>query len=331
MTINARTFEVLYIIRQRALRDLPTTMDDISTFIADRRKDAPDIYGKAYIAPSALVPLLDRLTTGEGLLTLDSHEYEFTPKGSQMADLLVYIDACSANFIENYKEMIALAVLQQRQRIGQGPVSPREASAISNISLDSARRGLAALVEKGLCIEDRSERTPTYSVQAPVAAPTLADKSATATDIEATAHVPLDEDDPIAATLANIGEEDESWITAGGAPPPEDEVDLLPVALSGILGDDGPDEDEPRDDDGPREGEPELVVTLIGLRTNDPEVDDPTADPYAWENVSPEERAEFITQAKACGLDLEEFVSALNQRHQRKLRCAIFGTATPLG
>ena len=38
MSVSARTFQVLYIIRERALQDLPTKLPDFSEFIADRRR-----------------------------------------------------------------------------------------------------------------------------------------------------------------------------------------------------------------------------------------------------------------------------------------------------
>ena len=156
MAVNARTFQILYIVRQRAVADQTTSSGEISEFIADRRKSAPESYGKAYIAPSALTQMLQRMTTVEHLLTVDDGVYEFTPQGSQMADLLVDVDACSDLFIDSYKEAVCLAVLQQRQRLGQPPANPREVAAIANISLDSARRGLTALAEHDKIVEDRS-------------------------------------------------------------------------------------------------------------------------------------------------------------------------------
>ena len=165
MAVNARTFQILYIVRARASEDKPTRLDDFAEFIADRRKSAPDIYSRAYIAPSAMVPILQRMTTGDNLLTLDpvSHSYEFTPRGSQMADLLIDLDACSEQFIDNYKEKVCQAVLQQRQRLGQGAATAREVAAIANISLDSARRGLESLGDQGLA-EYTGDRTLVYSL-----------------------------------------------------------------------------------------------------------------------------------------------------------------------
>ena len=336
MAINARTFEILYIVRQRAVLDLPTKLDDFSEFIAARRKDAPDIYHRAYIAPSALAPLLHRMTTGEGVLTLGTNgEYELTPRGSQMADLLVGLDACSSGFLDNYKEAIGLAVLQQRQRLGQGPVNPREVSAIANISLDSARRGLTILAEHNKIVEDRTSRTPTYTMPEPVvpaddadedmpmATDRINDGGVTEADIEEAARLPLDdEEDPIASALRDLENEDDSWATAGPPPPPadEDEELELPLALGQILADDGPDDDEPAPP--PPSNDPFAFVPPRD--TEEPE-DLTKADPYAWEDV-PEEMLEgFVLRAKAAGMTLAEFLDGLNQLHEAQVRAALFG------
>jgi len=339
MAINARTFEILYIVRQRAMLDLPTKLEDFSEFIAARRKDAPDIYYRAYIAPSALVPLLHRMTTGEGLLTFGGHsqdcEYEFTPRGSQMADLLVDLDACTTRFLENYKEEICLAVLQQRQRLGQGPVNPREVAAIANISLDSARRGLEALASgnRGV-VEDRSERTPTYAIEA--ATPVEEDEDeggVTEADIEAAARIPLDEnEDPIRAALRDLENEDDAWATAGPPPPAadEDEELELPLALGQILADDGPDEEPP-----PKWSGDPFAFAPQGVEYEEHEedraeealrqLDKMPEDDYCWENVPAETREGIIIRAKAAGMPLNKFLFLLNQLHEAQVRAALFG------
>ena len=96
MAINARTFQILYIIRERAVADLATTAKHVSAFIMARRKDAPAIYSRSYIAPGAVQQILNRMTTGEGLLTLEDNEYLFTAKGSLMADLLAELEVAQA-------------------------------------------------------------------------------------------------------------------------------------------------------------------------------------------------------------------------------------------
>lgn len=328
MAINARTFEILYIVRQRAVLDLPTKLNDFSEFIAARRKTAPDIYHRAYIAPSALVPLLHRMTTGEGVLTLSiSGEYEFIPRGSQMADLLVDLDACTTRFIENYKEEICLAVLQQRQRLGQGSVNPREVAAIANISLDSARRGLEALIGTRGVVEDRSERTPTYAIEA--ATPVEEDdddEGVTEADIEAAARIPLDDDeDPIASALRDLENEDEAWATAGPPPPAADESDELelPLALGQILADEGPDDDEPV----PPAPSNDPFAFVPSAVAEEPEEDEDLtkADPYAWEDVPKEVLEGFVLRAKAAGMTLAGFLDGLNQLHEAQVRSALFG------
>jgi len=337
MSVSARTFQLLYIIRQRALDDQPTKLGDFSDFIAARRKDAPDIYYRAYIAPSALVPLLQRMTTEERVLTLDlsTREYEFTPMGSQMADLLVNLDACSSHFIDNYKEEICLAVLQQRQRLGQGAVSPREVSSISNISLDSARRGLEALAAEGKIVEDRSSRTPVYSLPAPpvveveddvepeelpVAKPPVSEE-----EIEKAARKGLD----IAAALAEIDEDDPTWACGvGPTPKVEDDEDILPLPLGKILQDDGPDveENSPHFTQDPFKFTPPPPPTAEELEEDD-DMDpqwEAEENPYNWNSVPAETREGLILRAKSAGVSLTDFFDILNALHEEKVRAALF-------
>jgi len=347
MATNARTFEILYIVRKRALLDSPTKFDDIMSFIANRRKTAPDIYGKAYIAPSALVPLLQRMTTGENLLTLtEDGEYEFTARGSQMADLLDGLDACSIHFMDGYKSKVCLAVLQQRIRLGQGPATPREVAAISNISLDSARRGLGVLVEVGEATEDRTARTPFYFIEnveenAKPSKPGLSVTTAlaqsglvaaeqdqlwaqaqeeeeeekeeevtnTVTDeeIEAAARRGL------AAALAEIDEDDDGWATSVPAtlvavPDDAEDGDLLPLPLGQILGDDGPDEE--------KASSAPTLSELVGAVID-------KVDPTGWNSVSPKVRALCTMQAQACGLSLNEFLDTILKANQNRMRVAL--------
>ena len=215
MTVNARTFQILYIVRARALMNQMTALEDFTNFIASERKTAPGIYRRAYIAPSAMVPLLHRMTTKDNLLTLSNYEeYEFTPQGSQIADLLTGIDGCSSWFIDNYKEIVCQAMLQQRQRLGLGATHAREIAAVANISLDSARRGLSKLVEKGIVEEITSASgtreyiivdVPTASkvetkddvvaIGADVESQEAVVDSKLLADVEAAACIPLNDDD----------------------------------------------------------------------------------------------------------------------------------------
>ena len=156
MAVNARTFQVLSIIRERALADLTTTQEDISEFIANHRKISPVNYNRAYISPSALASILDRMAGPDDLLSQGTkNEFWMSPMGSQMADLLVDIDGCSNLFIDNYKKMVCYAALQQRSRLGQGAATPNDIADATGLSGDSVRRGLSDLVVDHLVEEDR--------------------------------------------------------------------------------------------------------------------------------------------------------------------------------
>lgn len=343
MAVSARTFQILYVIRQRALEDLPTKFDDFGDFFSARRKQAPDIYGRAYIAPSALTPLLQRMTTGDNLLTLaEDGEYEFTPQGSQMADLLDGYDACSVHFIDDYKAKVCLAVLKQRQRLGQGPINPREAAALANISLDSARRGMTSLVEDGLAIEDRTERTPVYSAKLSAAAHAEIDDlvddliedhkpAVSEEEIEKAARIPLDEDDPIALALGEIDEDDTDWATRATVEQPEedDEADILPLPLGKILQDDGPDAEPPVNwpTSDPFEFAPKGVEFQQAEEGEQAEVEDAeeAAGFYDWNDVPVEIQKAFAARAKACGMTLNLFLAALNHRQESQVRAVLVG------
>lgn len=175
MAINGRTFQILYILRELAQQTGDLTLghgdwdgascSDISDFIARRRNMAPNIYDKAYISPSALETMVGRMASREGLLECHGLTYTATVKGSAMADLLTDIDACSTRFLDNYKPEVCIAALRQSVRLGNTDgLDARQVSAVSGISLDSARRGLAALVEQGLVTEHPDGRSSTYTV-----------------------------------------------------------------------------------------------------------------------------------------------------------------------
>ena len=342
MAINARTFQILYIIRERAVADLATTAKHVSAFIMARRKDAPAIYSRSYIAPGAVQQILNRMTTGEGLLTLEDNEYLFTAKGSLMADLLAELDACSDRFIDNYKELVSLAVLQQRQRLAQGAANPREVATIANISLDSARRGLSDLAAKDTVIEDRTHRTPTYKlpvVAVPVGPsdPAVVAANAAAFGAPNVSGIGKGTDafsdpsgiakaDPIADALAGI-DEDEGWAATGDAPPDQpDDEDLLPLALGKILQDDKADAPMAAfttDPDALGLSVPEPTFASV-----EPEVEKVT-DPYDWDSVTTEVRASHIASARACGMTLSGYFGALNHRHEEKIRLALFNHLRP--
>ena len=329
MAVNARTFQVLYVIRQRALADLDTTRTDIGEFIAGRRESAPESYDKAYIAPSALQLILQRMTTTDGLLMLEGKlAYGFTPKGSQMADLMQHLDGCSTWFIDNYKEAVSHAVLKQRSRLGQGRITPREVASIANISLDSARRGLAACFNEGNASEDRGERTPTYALidvaKADPESPEEIDKTYLAGDDEPP------EPGSIASALADIDESDD-WPIEGDQIP-EADPDSLVLKLGAILQDDGPDDeveelcshlanlgvDVGDETVGPQDEAPGP------FNLDDPADDEETFDDYDWRGVPPSIQNGFVLRAMAAGVTLAQFLDILGLTHERKIREALF-------
>lgn len=351
MAINARTFQLLYIIRQRALDDDETRLGDISTFINDRRSCAPSLYEKAYIAPSAIRDMVQRMTTVEGLLTLSDEGYlELTVKGSQMADLLSQIDACSSLFLDNYKEQVCLAALQQCQRLGTAPVTPREVAALANISLDSARRGLATAHERGDIIEDRSDRTPVYSLPTPTNTninPVSGDGPGIPrdgtdfiTDGEDGITTPggldnpaeegegfVDPVNPVAAALAGINDDDDLLPGETELQPrePVDDEDIL--FLGRILQDDDEvDDDEIDDDEGNVIDEDRLMarLSMAGALPADasPEADEPVPVEmfHEWANVPLNVQNIYMSMARASGMSLQVFLRRLLDRLQQDVR-----------
>jgi hypothetical protein len=181
------------------------------------------------------------MSTTEGLLSAeDGGAYQMTPLGSQMADLMADLDGCSDAFIEGYKEMVVKAALTQRHRLGQGPANQREIAAITNISLDSVRRGLLTLIEGGLVVEDKAGRVVVYSLVAPPVAATSQPTT-----------------DSIQDVLAGI--DDDDVLPVAPTPPEADEE--VPLSLGAILQDEGVEADPPPPEptpagDRPEAGEP---------------------------------------------------------------------------
>lgn len=164
--VNARTYQVLYIIRQLARADKDATATAISGFIAERRHAAPDTYANAYIPPGNLSESLQRLAQ-EGVLTRGP-AFQMTPKGSQMADVLDDVDACTTTFIEGYKGLIVEAALKQRVRVGLPPATQQDLAQATGLSVDSVRRGLSEL--EGKVITTATGRVQTYTLSSPPAA-----------------------------------------------------------------------------------------------------------------------------------------------------------------
>lgn len=301
MSVSARTFQVLYIIRQRALDDLSTRADDVGPFITARRKATPALYEQAYLSPAALSDLLNRMSTTEGLLTAESDgTYQMTPQGSQMADLLRDLNACSDSFIEGYKEQVVKAALQQRSRLGQGPTNQREIAALTNISLDSVRRGLLTLMENGTVVEDKAGRFQVYSLaQPPVVLPVVPDQPTPENPLAG-----FDDDDEVlpvppqvpldASDLASLDD---------GEPDPvvEEEVEEVPLSLGTIL----------QDDEGASE---EVTPSAVPA----------PSEPSVWAAVPADVQQVHIDIAKGLGLRLEVYLESLAQVTRRRLRNALF-------
>lgn len=311
MAINARTFQLLYIIRQRALvEDEKTTLDDMGEFIADRRDNAPNLYDKAYIAPSAMDQMVKRMAVGEGLVTRDTHgNIELTVKGSRMADLITDIDACSTYFLDNYKEAVCMAVLRQRERLGQGPVSPRECAVIANISLDSARRGLAAATERGDAEEMREGRATTYSVKsgAPVPRTPVSPDTPALSDNE----VEDDKSSSVREALADIDEED----FVPGLDLSDEDVDTLADLLS---------KEDEEDDEGEALTDPAAAAYEALADHIKTEVTKHADADASWDNVPDEVRVKLFHQATACGMTLAQFLSEISEANRRAMVAALF-------
>jgi len=360
MAVNARTYQILYIVRQRAQNDKKTTFDDFANFIAERRLSAPGAYSRAYINPGNMASNVHRMTTGDGLLTIDTvyRTYQLTALGSQMADLLVDIDACSDHFIENYKMLVCGGVLQQRRRLGwMGGVCTREVAANANISLDSARRGLTDLEESARSTGDKvhltfQDRNYYYSLLKPAPVPEV-DDAPIAVDEDPVKGTPVidddgsdpaalaegnvvaaedDEEDPIKAALAEINEDDSVPILPHTRWQPDD-PDL---SLEGIIDDDIIDDfdgkgDEADPGDSKRECGADNCADCLGdesCNCGDCDEDDHddcgAPSDYRWESVSPEVREGLIIQAKAAGVTLDDFFNILGCVHQQKIREALF-------
>lgn len=301
MSVSARTFQILYVIRRLLSLDQRTTQADISDFIAERRKSGPHTYDRAYISPSALSDALNRMTTTEGLLTTENQEYGFTPIGSHMADLLDGLDACSNDFIDHYKERVCLAVLEQRARLGQPPATARDVAISANISMDSARRGLEALAASTVILEITAGRTSSYIHTVPERA--LASKIQSLDpieELEANEEVEATQEDPIREVLAEIDETD--W--APQVTVEDRDEDDLPLRLGQILGDPGADE-MPL---------PPFEKTPVVVEAEVPQEGD------EWAGVSKELQQAFINRAKACGMTLSLFLGTVNHVQEGKIR-----------
>lgn len=298
MSVSARTFQVLYIIRQRALDDLSTKADDVGPFIAARRKATPTLYEQAYLSPTAISDLLNRMSTTEGLLTAESDgTYQMTPQGSQMADLLRDLNACADSFIEGYKEQVVLAALQQRHRLGQGPANQREIAALTNISLDSVRRGLGTLIEQGRVVEDKTGRVTVYALAQP---PFLVVPDLPKSDNPLAG---FDDDDEVPPNLE--AEEPDPVVEEEPDPVVEEDVEEVPLSLNTIL----------QDEATPEEVHPPIMPATPVT---------PVPELSAWAAVPANVQQVHIDIAKALNVSLEVYLEGLAQVCQQRMRNAVF-------
>lgn len=342
MSVNARTFQILYIIRRRTTGDEgPTTQADILKFIANRRREKVSmLYAKAYISPSSLTGILKRMSTVENLLEFDASDssYGLSVVGSQMADLLKNIDACTVAFIGHYKREICKAALEQCERLGLGPATPREIAATARISLDSARRGLAELLDLDRVIEDRSSRTATYILKkipgnpnalaqararvvvadvledAPFPFKTSAQRNPVNAPIAGAAvdpaPTPGDKDENV-ALLQEIDEEPLTLI-----PGDPTEKPLPPIPLSLVLGDKGTDNEGT---DGLIATDDEVEEAARQFAPND----ENQVINQAWADVDLDTRAILFTQATACGMEFTEFLKTIAKANESRMNEAL--------
>ena len=347
MSVSARTFQLLYIIRQRALQDQSTRLTDFSEFIADRRKTAPALYGNAYISPSALTDLLGRMAI-ENLVTATDGEYQLEHMGSQMADLLTDLDACTTGFIENYKEAVVKAALEQRARLGQGPATQRDLAAITNISVDSTRRALETLVASGVVIENTSGRNQTYTLTTPpmvtTPAPAITDtQEVVIADVKANIAQSLDLD---------LGDIDAVRTLDPDLKAALDNIDA-PVPLGAVLQDDGPDVEPAVVTQTQTEAPQWVTSTMIQAQAqqvlddiqqasaegswqseeqcpgNCPACDEDCGEdgeePYDWNEVPVVVRDALYIQSQAVGMDLGQYLLTLAEQAENRLRHAVTG------
>ena len=347
MSVSARTFQLLYIIRQRALQDQSTRLTDFSEFIADRRKTAPALYGNAYISPSALTDLLGRMAI-ENLVTATDGEYQLEHMGSQMADLLTDLDACTTGFIENYKEAVVKAALEQRARLGQGPATQLDLAAITNISVDSTRRALETLVASGVVIENTSGRNQTYTLTTPpmvtTPAPAITDtQEVVIADVKANIAQSLDLD---------LGDIDAVRTLDPDLKAALDNIDA-PVPLGAVLQDDGPDVEPAVVTQTQTEAPQWVTSTMIQAQAqqvlddiqqasaegswqseeqcpgNCPACDEDCGEdgeePYDWNEVPVVVRDALYIQSQAVGMDLGQYLLTLAEQAENRLRHAVTG------
>lgn len=319
--VNARTYQILYILRCRVVEDLPTRKEHFGTFIRERQKTAPALYGNAYLGPTATWDILQRMTHGDKpLLTVQKGEYSFTPQGSQMTDLLETLDACSTGFFEDYKALVILAALQQRLRMGFTTSEQGDLAGHAGFSLDSTRKGLRELRARGLVHEDGSGPRLLYSLlagntQAPSPPPVPLsdekdDKSLLEGIQDGTPQPTVAKDGEVKTLLEGIQDgppvvpiDPDTWVAslAEMTEQEQEEPQETPVKPDGMCGQACP-----------------------GCCPDTGDEPDELLD-QAWDNVPLPIQEALFCQAMAAGMSLVEYLDAMVQTNARRYRRVING------
>lgn len=293
--VNARTYQVLYVIRQLARADKDATVAAIGDFIADRRKAAPDTYSNAYISPGNLVEMCQRLTQ-EGLLT-PGPAFELTPQGSLMADVINDVDACTSTFIEGYKGIVVEEALRQRARVGLGPATQQDLAQATGFSVDSVRRGISEL---GVAVVTTSSgRVQNYVLASP---PPVQPADGGLLDDFDDAPIPVVSDPPSVDPTGDV-----QTPVVPQAPEPSQDVDLGKLLES--------------------VDEPDLPPAPVPLPMTTAVPSDTTATTDIWDSVPEELREALILKAQALRMSFLDYLTAIEQDHTTKMRVALFGTA----
>jgi len=322
MAASARTFQILYISRCLYRTGKAVTEESIADFIAEKRALDPVTYSKAYVSPSKIEKSLHRMVESEGLFKRTPHSapdsnlgladgYVLTLEGSRRADLVNNIDACTTEFIENYKEKICRAALWLRNEQGAPQTSIRQMATMAGMSQDTVRRGLLTLKEKGFCIADKSTQPTLYTLtQEGIAIEFLEDLFP-----GADAGIEYGES---ADTLTNplskvLAEFDESDLMA-----PEGPV----APLFDTEGADIADVRSAVDITMQFHAGDSIVIpeTKENQTSEDPQVPEPDDE---WGSVNKDVREGHFIRAKACGMSLNDYFDLLNHTHERLLRRAV--------
>ena len=308
MSVSARTYQVLDVMRQLLTTRDVVVVPDISSHIVDLRK-GPDAakYSKAYISPQALDSLVARMCHVDRLITQVPGGYQLSAMGSQIADLMKNLDGCSQLFQDGYKEMLVGAALMRREAVGQGPADARQIAAITYLSLDSVRRGLSSLLEANTDVREIPQgRSSAYQYVCPnseIPEETESDEQGALKELGEL----LSTLDPGEATSTNAlrGQELEEFeelirgidqVVAAGPVATSQEKDS--VVLLEDEGDSFKDEED-------------MYKPVANFSQ---EVMD------EWEGVPLSTQKGFLHLARACGFNLKDYMEAVLQNSQNRVR-----------